>query len=81
MTSWVAAFTVFGVWYYVDQKMASYNYKKMVEQSSTNSSGRDNESSSSEDAAASESSKSKSECTKTDCGCSGDNKKTDSAGR
>jgi hypothetical protein len=77
MTSWVAAFAVFGVWYYVDHKMANYSYKKIMVEQSINISGKDNESSSS----ASESSKSKSECAKSDCGCSGDNKKTDSAGR
>lgn len=81
MTSWVAAFAVFGVWYYVDHKMANYSYKKIMVEQSINISGKDNESSSSVAAAASESSKSKSECSKSDCGCSGDNKKTDSAGR
>lgn len=74
MTSWVAAFAVFGVWYYVDHKMANYSYKKIMVEQSINISGKDNET-------ASESSKSKSECAKSDCGCSGDNKKTDSAGR
>ena len=77
MTSWVAAFAVFGVWYYVDHKMANYSYKKIMVEQSINISGKDNESSS----PASESSKSKSECAKSDCGCSGDNKKTDSVGR
>jgi hypothetical protein len=77
MTSWVAAFAVFGVWYYVDHKMANYSYKKIMVEQSINISGKDNESSS----PTSESSKSKSECAKSDCGCSGDNKKTDSAGR
>jgi len=76
MTSWVAAFAVFGVWYYVDHKMANYSYKKIMVEQSINIS-KDNESSS----PTSESSKSKSECAKSDCGCSGDNKKTDSAGR
>jgi hypothetical protein len=75
MTSWVAAFAVFGVWYYVDHKMANYSYKKIMVEQSINISGKDNESSS----PTSESSKS--ECAKSDCGCSGDNKKTDSAGR
>ena len=75
MTSWVAAFAVFGVWYYVDHKMANYSYKKIMVEQSINISSKDNESSS----PASESSKS--ECAKSDCGCSGDNKKTDSAGR
>jgi len=77
MTSWVAAFAVFGVWYYVDHKMANYSYKKIMVEQSININGKDNESSS----PTSESSKSKSECAKSDCGCSGDNKKTDSAGR
>jgi len=76
MTSWVAAFAVFGVWYYVDHKMANYSYKKIMVEQSINIS-KDNESSS----PTSESSKSKSECAKSDCGCSGDNKKTDSVGR
>ena len=78
MTSWVAAFAVFGVWYYVDHKMANYSYKKIMVEQSINISGKDNNESSSP---ASESSKSKSECAKSDCGCSGDNKKTDSVGR